>query len=77
LHQLSDCSKQTLKFQGGPMSEDEAQAFENSEMFAALIKMRSWDDLAKDATMNLAEKASELLPKYRRHLEAVIGDINF
>ena len=59
------------------MSEDEAQAFENSEMFAALIKMRSWDDLAKDATMHLAEKAAELLPKYRRHLEAVIGDINF
>jgi len=44
---LSPASKETLEYQGGPMSSSEAQAFEKSELFASILKMRTWDDKAK------------------------------
>jgi len=45
--QLSDASKKTLEFQGGPMTEDEAAAFEQYPLFNLIIQMRKWDELAK------------------------------
>jgi phosphonate degradation associated HDIG domain protein len=45
--QLSEASKQTLSFQGGPMNETECIAFENDPYFELMIKMRQWDDAAK------------------------------
>jgi len=45
--QLSDASKRTLEFQGGPMTEDEAAAFEQYPLFNLIIQMRKWDELAK------------------------------
>ncbi len=33
--------------QGGPMSEQEAVAFEKSELFDTILKMRTWDDKGK------------------------------
>jgi phosphonate degradation associated HDIG domain protein len=44
---LSDASKMTLKFQGGPMNEEEAKAFEANPMKNLIIKMRTWDEEAK------------------------------
>lgn len=44
---LSDASKQTLGYQGGPMSPEEARAFEQDDLFELMIKMRHWDDEAK------------------------------
>ncbi|WKN42432.1 HD domain-containing protein [Tunicatimonas pelagia] len=44
---LSEASKQTLQYQGGAMAADEAQAFEQDELFDLMIKMRHWDDEAK------------------------------
>ena len=44
---LSDASRTTLGYQGGPMSEEEAQAFEADPLFNAIILMRSWDEQAK------------------------------
>ena len=46
--QLSDASKKTLEFQGGVMQPDEAHAFENDPLFYLSIRMRQWDELAKD-----------------------------
>jgi phosphonate degradation associated HDIG domain protein len=46
-HDLSEASKTTLKFQGGPMNEAEAEIFENDKLFPLYIKMREWDDKAK------------------------------
>ena len=37
----------TLVHQGGKMTEQEANSFENHPQFTALIKMRSWDEKAK------------------------------
>lgn len=44
---LSDASKETLRYQGGPMSAEEAEAFEGDELFDLIIRMRYWDDEAK------------------------------
>lgn len=44
---LSEASKKTLEFQGGKMSEAEAQAFENNPLFELSILMRQWDEQAK------------------------------
>lgn len=45
--QLSEASKKTLEFQGGPMTEDEAAAFEQYPLFNLIIQMRKWDEQAK------------------------------
>jgi phosphonate degradation associated HDIG domain protein len=45
--QLSEASKKTLEFQGGPMTEEEAAAFEQYPLFPLIIQMRKWDELAK------------------------------
>jgi len=44
---LSDASKRTLEYQGGPMTEEEATAFEQYPLFELIIKMRTWDEEAK------------------------------
>ena len=45
--QLSDASKKTLEYQGGPMTEEEAAAFEQYPLFDLIIRMRKWDEEAK------------------------------
>ena len=44
---LSEASRHTLLFQGGVMSKEEAVAFENNPDANLMLKMRTWDDLAK------------------------------
>jgi phosphonate degradation associated HDIG domain protein len=44
---LSPASQTSLKLQGGPMSADEAKAFEANPHFAAACELRRWDDAAK------------------------------
>lgn len=46
--QLSPASRETLKWQGGPMNENEAKAFKNHLYFDDIIKVRLWDEKAKD-----------------------------
>jgi 2-amino-1-hydroxyethylphosphonate dioxygenase (glycine-forming) len=45
--QLSDASKKTLEYQGGRMTEEEADAFEQYPLFKLIIQMRRWDEEAK------------------------------
>jgi predicted HD phosphohydrolase len=51
---LSDASRGTLRFQGGPMSETEAAAFEADPLFAAKVRLRAWDEAAKDPNQIVA-----------------------
>ncbi|MDX2218083.1 MAG: HD domain-containing protein [Burkholderiales bacterium] len=44
---LSDCSKHTLKLQGGIFSEEEAAQFIQRPFAADAVKLRIWDDRAK------------------------------
>jgi phosphonate degradation associated HDIG domain protein len=53
--QLSPASKQTLGFQGGPMSAGEAAAFEADPLFADMVRLRTWDDLAKETDQPLPD----------------------
>ena len=44
---LSEASKHTLEFQGGPMSDEEADLLEEDPLFREIIQMRRWDEAAK------------------------------
>jgi 2-amino-1-hydroxyethylphosphonate dioxygenase (glycine-forming) len=46
--QLSEASKKTLEFQGGRMNLSEAMAFESDILFDLHIKLRRWDEQAKE-----------------------------
>lgn len=48
LRQLSPASRATLDFQGGVMTAAEAAAFEQDPDASLIIRMRQWDDLAKE-----------------------------
>jgi len=45
---LSEASRRTLEYQGGVMSEAEADAFERDPLFAVSLRMREWDERAKE-----------------------------
>ena len=44
---LSDASRESLHLQGGPMSDDEAAAFEANPHSRAAVRVRHYDDLGK------------------------------
>jgi len=54
---LSHASKMTLQFQGGPMTANEAAAFESNSLKTLIIKMRSWDEQAKLENIPLPDMA--------------------
>lgn len=45
---LSEASKKTLEYQGGKMSNEEADKFEKHKYFEIFLKLREWDDKAKE-----------------------------
>ena len=45
---LSDSSRMTLVGQGGPMREEEAAEFERGDLFDIKLRMRVWDEEAKE-----------------------------
>jgi len=45
---LSEASKISLKKQGGPFSKEEAAEFQKQKCGEDALKLRRWDDLAKD-----------------------------
>ncbi len=45
---LSPASMETLRWQGGPMTEEEVTAFKNHPYFTEIIQVRLWDESAKD-----------------------------
>jgi len=68
--QLSDASRQTLTWQGGKMDADEADAFESHFLFELMIRMRRWDEAAKEVNQpvpDLEKYRSMCLRHLRRH----------
>lgn len=49
---LSPASVHTLQLQGGPMSDDEVKTFEANVHHKAAVRLRIWDDMAKDPDMD-------------------------
>lgn len=64
---LSEASRQTLRYQGGPMSAEEAAQFESDPLFEASLKMRTWDEEAKVEFVPLPD-----LGKYREIAERLL-----
>ena len=70
---LSEASKQTLVFQGGVMTTTEAALFENDELFEVSIRMRTWDELAKETNVAITDismlksKAKQVLQLNAEH----------
>jgi len=44
---LSEASRRTLGYQGGVMTQEEAQAFEQDPLCEISLRMRHWDEQAK------------------------------
>jgi len=67
---LSEASRQTLAWQGGRMDAEEAEAFESNFLFELMIKMRQWDEAAKEMHKPLPdlERYKEMCLRHlRRH----------
>jgi phosphonate degradation associated HDIG domain protein len=64
---LSPTSQKTLELQGGPMSEDEALRFQANPFFEDVLRLRIWDEAAKDPEASPPDLAS-YLPMIERHL---------
>ena len=46
---LSEASKLSLKLQGGPMSQEEVEAFQSNPACRGAVRLRRWDEAAKQA----------------------------
>jgi len=69
---LSEASLQTLQWQGGPMHESEILTFEQHPFFEDIIKVRLWDEKAKqpDAVLLPLSHFKTLITEYlkdRKH----------
>lgn len=58
---LSEASKKTLQYQGGPMSAADAAEFELNPLCKTIIRMRLWDEMAKEIDVPLPD-----LKRYRK-----------
>jgi phosphonate degradation associated HDIG domain protein len=67
-NQLSEASKQTLKHQGGVMTRKEAELFEKDDLFEVSIRMRRWDELAKEMNVPVID-LEEMKKRAKRVLE--------
>jgi phosphonate degradation associated HDIG domain protein len=67
LNRLSAASRQTLRLQGGPMSPAEAAEFEADPLMPAMVRLRSWDEMAKDPAAD-PPPLRVWLPMIERHL---------
>jgi phosphonate degradation associated HDIG domain protein len=71
-NKLSDASKITLEFQGGVMNADEAAEFEKDPDAELIIRLRYWDDMAKE--MNIpVDNITQLKTKAVNHLNRSIA----
>jgi len=48
VERLSPASRETLRLQGGPMDESSAEAFAREPELRDMLRLRSWDEMAKD-----------------------------
>jgi phosphonate degradation associated HDIG domain protein len=70
LNALSDASRKSLELQGGVMNAVEVTQFEANPHYAAAVRLRGWDDRAKDPELHPAD-----LDAYRDLLGKVaVGD---
>jgi hypothetical protein len=59
---LSEASRTTLGFQGGPMSAQEAAAAEADPQWETVLRMRRYDELAKEEGLQAPSLRDDVLP---------------
>ncbi|KAG2236992.1 hypothetical protein BDF21DRAFT_407214 [Thamnidium elegans] len=64
---LSGASKLSLKYQGGPYTQEEVDAFERDPLFKLKVQVRQWDDAAKVVNLKVPDLES-YRPMAIRHL---------
>ncbi|KAF4335493.1 metal dependent phosphohydrolase [Fusarium beomiforme] len=69
LNKLSDASKKSLAYQGGPMTETEREEFGSNEWCKEMCQLRVWDDEAKIEGL-MARDLESWRPVIQRHLVA-------
>lgn len=67
-NKLSEASRKTLAYQGGAMSTEEAEQFAAEPDFSNVLKLRVWDEAAKEPGKPVPGIES-YLPLLRQHLE--------
>lgn len=71
-NRLSDASKATLEFQGGVMTAAEAAEFELNQDAELIIRLRYWDDMAKEMHVPV-NNIDHLKAMALAHLQVVNG----
>lgn len=66
---LSEASKQSLKFQGGPFKGKELEEFERDPLKGEMVRLRRWDDGAKVVGV---EKST---PRVKRYWGMIVGHL--
>ncbi|MDX2001239.1 MAG: HDIG domain-containing protein [Chitinophagales bacterium] len=66
-NKLTEASKETLRYQGGPMSKEEAEAFEQSPYFKESVKLREYDEAGKEIGIPLVDMG-HMKHLVRKHL---------
>lgn len=69
MQRLSPASKETLVLQGGPMDEASAAAFAAEPDLRDMLRLRSWDEMAKDPAWQ-GPGIESYRPRLIAHLEA-------
>ncbi|MEN1834943.1 HD domain-containing protein [Pseudomonas lijiangensis] len=75
LQSLSEASLQTMAWQGGPMTEEQATLFERGPLFADSLRLRRWDEAAKVTGRQQAELHYFVSLAYRVHEACSDGEV--
>jgi len=67
---LSDASKVTLGFQGGPMTREEAEAAEADPHWSSVLRMRGYDEGAKEPGQPQPDVDKDIVPLVEAHVRA-------
>lgn len=69
---LSEASKQSLRFQGGPFEGEELEMFKLDPLKDEMVNMRRWDDQAKVVGIEqVTPRAESYRAMIQTHLESV------
>jgi phosphonate degradation associated HDIG domain protein len=71
MDRLSEASKETLVLQGGPMDEADAEAFATEPELRDILRLRSWDEMAKDPELVVPD-----IESYRRRMVAYLDSLS-
>lgn len=67
---LSEASKQSLRFQGGPFVGEELVVFERDPLKDEMVRLRKWDDQAKIVGIeDFTPRAEAYRIMIQKHLE--------